>query len=114
MVGILQTIRQLLGYSLLAILLFSNPVGWYFIYLLFSINKDTVAYDLWLAIDRIFCRICHGTHRRTISGWTGQWQHLNKRYHHQAKVIDWLALKIANDKNHCHQAYLWELKQGWV
>jgi len=114
MISILQTIRQLLGYSLLAIVLFSNPVGWYFIYLLFSINKDTVAYDLWLAIDRIFCRICHGTRKRTISGWTGQWQYQSKRYYYQAKVINWLLFKATGEKNHSENAYVWELKKGYV
>ena len=114
MLSIISTTRQLLGYLLLATVLLANPVGWYFIYLLTKIKTDKTAYNLWLAIDRLFCRICHGTYQRTISGWTGQWADTKKRYYYQAKVIDYLAYKFMDDKNHCFDAFLWEVKKGFV
>tara|TARA_R110002051_G_scaffold324424_2_gene421603 strand:+ start:9184 stop:9534 length:351 start_codon:yes stop_codon:yes gene_type:complete len=113
-ISILKAIRQLLGYLLLAAILLSNPVGWYFIYLLTKIRADITAYNLWLAIDRLFCRISHGTYQRTISGWTGQWAISKKRYYYQAKVIDWLVLKLSGQTGHCFKAYLWEVKKGFV
>jgi len=114
MIGILQAIRQLLGYSFLLIILLLSPLGWYFLYLLPKIKTDKTARNLWVAIDKIGCRICHGTYLRTISGWSGQWQNTIKRYKYQAALIDWLVYKISGEKNHCFNEYMKELKKGLI
>jgi len=113
MIGILQAVRQLLGYLFLFLCLTLTPIGWYFIYLLPKIKTDKTAFDLWISIDRLFCRISHGTYRRTISGITGQYMDIKKRYKYQAKVIDYIMLQATGEENHSRRSYHWELKQGY-
>jgi len=109
MIGILQTTRQLLSYLLFATLLLS-PAGLFLCLLFPFIKTNNYAFQTWLLLDRLTCTVCHNTKRRTISGWTGQWQNSIKRYYYQAKVINFLI----GDKQHCYKAYLWEKSKGYV
>lgn len=114
MITTLQAIRQLLGYLLIATLLLS-PVGWYLIYLAFFINRHGYEYYIWLILDRLACSICHKTTKRTISELSGEMAYKGiKRYKKQAKLIDFLAYKLAGQSNHCYSAYQWEKSQGFI
>lgn len=112
-VGVLQTFKQLLAYLLVTTLLIS-PAGWYFIALAFFIRDGNYAWRVWIMIDRLACTTIHGTLRRTISGYTGQFMHRKKRYYYQAKVIDFLARCVGDTPNHCYRAYLWEQRKGYI
>jgi len=97
-----------------AYLFFGLLIGLPFIPLLFFINGKNYPFKIWYAIDVFICTIAHGTHKRTISGWTGQHMNTHKRFHYQAKLIDWLLRKCGDKRNHCFRAYHSELLQGLV
>lgn len=106
---IILTIRQLLGYLIFGLLLLATPLGWYFFAHLPFIKKNSYSLYIWHAIDVLACAVCHRVHRRTISGWTGQWMHSKKRYLYQAKVIDFLF-----GEGHCVLVYEYERDKGLV
>jgi hypothetical protein len=82
---------------------------------MFRIGKDPIAMYVWLNLDRIGCAVCHKLPNRTISGLTGERAYKGiKRYKVQEKIINWIMLKLANDPNHCYDAYLWEKAKGYV
>lgn len=114
MIPILKTLRQLLGYCLIAYTLLNTPLGVFFLALFPLIGRYEYCFNIWHTIDVLICSILHGTHKRTISGWTGQHAQKYKRYYYQAKVIDFLAELAGDGLNHCHRAYLHELKKGLV
>lgn len=61
-------------------------------------------------LDIFACHVFHNTgSKRTISGWTGQHMHLSKRYHYQAKVID-----FGFGKGHCELTFKSEQVKGQV
>lgn len=104
----LKTLRQLMGYLLIAAAFLYSYIGvYYLICALGSFMGYKYCLRQWLALDIIVCTIIHGTFRRTISGYTGQRMHL-KRYKLQASVIDTLAKLFGDDKDHCLRAYGWE------
>ena len=78
------------------------------------INKNETVFNLWIGFDRLVCTIVHFTNRRTVSGWTGQWMYIKPRYKYQAMVIDKLAMLFGDDLDHCFNAYVWEIENGWV
>jgi hypothetical protein len=107
--SILKVLQNFFGYSLVALLLLSNPLGCFLLGMLFFINKSQWCLDTWLLIDKLTCNLFHRTGlNRTISGYTGERLHL-KRYQLQAKVIDFIF-----GQKHCHKEFLYEKKKGWV
>ncbi len=68
----------------------------------------------WLAIDITICTWAHNTKNRSISGWAGQHKNNHKRYFYIACVIDFIFKLLTKEKNHCYNAYLGELKEGFV
>jgi hypothetical protein len=108
LIGILQALRQLIAYLFL-FTLFLNPVGVIFLYHLTQIRRNEKSMYIWLSLDRIAATLIHGTTHRTISGITGQYMSVKKRYKYQAMVIDFIL-----GKNHCKHAYEWERSKGYL
>ena len=103
----LKTLRQLIGYLLVATLLIS-PIGcFYILCAVGAVFRNNYCIKQWLALDILACTTIHGTQRRTISGYTGQRLHL-KRYKVQAAILDRLAIIFGDSENHCERAYQWE------
>lgn len=93
--------------------LFTNPLGYAFA--LFAIGALVgIRYCRiqWFWLDVGICSLVYGTHRRTISGVTGQKMlHSNRKYWKvQGAIIDFLARLVGDDKDHCVRAYEWEKK----
>lgn len=105
----LAALRQLLGYLIFGLGLLVTPFGWYYLLHFPFINKNIYSFNIWYALDVLACTVCHKTHKRTISGWTGQHMAATKRYRIQATVIDYLFYE-----NHCRDEYLKELRMGYV
>ena len=105
----LATLRQLFGYLIFGLLLLLTPLGWYFLAHLPFIWKNNYSLFIWYALDGLACTVCHKTHKRTISGWTGQHMKAKLRYKYQARFIDMIF-----GKDHCLHEYQKELKYGYV
>jgi len=104
-----KVLRTLFAYLVIGLL-----IATWFIPLLFFINKSAYSFRVWFAIDVLICTVAHGTYRRTISGWTGQYMSLKPRYAYQAKVIDTILKLCGDGDDHCLRAYRWERMQGLI
>ena len=111
---VLKSIRTLFSYVLAVSFVISPfiPYGQYIGYLVASfflvqfplIRKYEYCLSTWYIVDVLACHCVHGTGtKRSISGWTGQHMHSKKRYHYQAKVID-----FAFGEGHCWNEFLKE------
>ncbi|GLX85045.1 hypothetical protein tloyanaT_12970 [Thalassotalea loyana] len=109
LLSLLKTIRTLLAYVLVGLPL----IAAYF----FTIPTTIFSrwgQNFWLSIDIVICSAAHGTRYRTISGWTGEHAFTKRRYQYQAYIIDLLAYPFERQWDHCHRAYIYELKKGLV
>lgn len=106
---LVKVFRTLFAYVVIGLL-----VGIWFFPLLPWVKKNKYAFRIWFSIDVMICSVAHGTYRRTISGWSGQFMSKKQNYRTQAKIIDYLIVLCGGEKNHCISAYQWELKQGLV
>jgi len=112
-VPLLKTVRQLAGYLFVGTLL-NTYAGYALLLLLPFIKVNKYCYIAWLSFDVFVCTVCHGTVGRSISGWTGQYQEQYKRYHYQARLIDWSFEKMGDKPNHCKRVFKAELAAGKV
>lgn len=106
---LVKALRTLFAYLVIGLI-----VGVWFTPLLPWVKKNNYAFRIWFSIDVMVCTVAHGTYRRTISGWSGQFMSTKPRYRKQAKVIDLLLRLCGDTADHCLRAYQWELKQGLV
>ncbi len=106
---LVKVIRTLFAYVVLGLL-----VGVWFVPLLPWVKKNEYAFRIWFSIDVMICTVAHGTYRRTISGWSGQFMALKPNYNVQARIIDCLIALLSGEQEHCKRAYEWELEQGLV
>ncbi len=119
-IPLLKMFKNLIGYLFVAFFLFSPfvPYGNYIGYLLAFfflsqlplIRKYDYCLSTWYLIDILACHCIHKTgHKRSISGWTGQHMKKLRRYHYQAKGIDFIF-----GEGHCWREYLREKAKGYV
>lgn len=102
---------NLLKYLVFIILLFVVPFGWlYLIAGIIALGGVKEGFNVMHSLDVQAASFIHGTHRRTISGITGERAELGeKRYLWQARFIDRLAKLFGDDENHCYRA--WQSEQ---
>jgi hypothetical protein len=91
-----------------------NYIGYalavFFLIQLTFMRKYDYCLSTWYIIDILACHCCHGTGaKRSISGWTGQHMKTKRRYHYQARLID-----FAFGKGHCWNEYQRETGQGYT
>ena len=110
MMPILKALRQLVGYAFFGYLILGTPLGVFFLVQFFFISKYRYCFYTWYILDIFACHVFHDTgSKRTISGWTGQRMKRYRRYHYQAKAID-----FAFGKDHCIKEFERERAKGYV
>lgn len=67
--------------------------------------------EVWISFSQLLNAVFGGHSNETLSSRSWRYQHKNKTWMQVRRLIDGAFLLFFRERNHCYEAYLWELRR---